>query len=211
MRSIITVVSLLGIDVVSAEYVLALKWFGFLRRIWGFNNSSVMGMLHLAAAWHHIPFTLSTIFFSFTHLHLEHWQEQLCFFVWYVLIHKWESCFKNVNAWGLLDSCALYVRSLLSILCTLALLHEDSVSFCARNMWCTCCIPVHLLSFRILHMKMNCYTVSYRTYSVLVSPLCCLWSPACVTLGFVVICVESHIVMLSAAWDVYWKCENCII
>jgi hypothetical protein len=30
-------------------------------------------------------------------------------------------------------------------------------------------------------------------------------------LGFVAICVESHIVMPSAAWHMYWKCENCII
>ena len=78
-RSIITVVSLLGIDVVSADCVLALKWFGFLRRIWGFNSSSVTGMLHLLVAWQHIPFTLPTIFFLFAHLHLAHWQEHLCF------------------------------------------------------------------------------------------------------------------------------------
>jgi hypothetical protein len=84
MRSIITVVSLLGLDVVSAEYVLALKWFGFLRRIWGFNSSSVMGMLHLAAAWHHIPFYPLTIFFLFTHLHPAHWQEQFYIYMfWY--------------------------------------------------------------------------------------------------------------------------------
>jgi len=146
MRSIVTVVSLLSIGMVSAEYVLALKWYGFLKRIWGFNSSSVTGMLHLAAAWHHIPVTLPTIFFSFTHLHLVHWQEQLFF----LYIHKWESCFKNINTWGLLDSCALYVRSLLSILCTLALLHEDAVNFFTRTTCCEFLYSYYLLWISLL-------------------------------------------------------------
>jgi hypothetical protein len=206
MRSIVTVVSLLGIGMVSAEYVLALKWFDFLKIIGGFNSSSVTGMLHLAAVWHQIPVTLPTIFFLFTHFHLAHWQEQLFFY-----IHSWESWFKNINTWGLLDSCALYVRSLLSILWTLALLHEDAVNFFTRNTLCTFCIPIHLLHFRILHIKMNLYTVSYRTYLVLVHPVCCLWSLAWVILGFVAICVESLIVMPSAGWHMYWKCEKCYI
>ena len=43
------------------------------------------------------------------------------------------------------------------------------------------------------------------------APSVLLVEPCLCDIGFVAICVESHIVMPSAAWHMYWKCENCII